>query len=250
MITHVDSNSNSNSNTFDKKKRFLDVKYEQWDSRKSQSRFASLVSSIDDESDALNSDRAFDDNDVVDVDQNDDFVVNDDDVFDVDDDNEVSIADHLNDDVFSNSARVLDNDDVFNFAHDENNVFNFDHVDDIDNIMNVDHIFDVDDVDVIENIMKIDDILTNKKFAIIELKDRHRKSQSKNDTTIRIKRRKSKFIDRNSSDHESKLSNMTIRNKKTKSIEIKTKENCQNDAIDWDLKYIKTWSKSRWSKSR
>ena len=220
MITHVDSNSNSNIS--DKKKRFLDVKYEQRDSRnRFQSRFASLVLSINDENDVFNSDRAFDDNDVVDVDQNDDFVVNDDDVFDVDDDNEVSIADHLNDDVFSNSARVLDNDDVLNSAHDENNAFSSDHVDDIDNVMNVDHIFDADDVDVIENVMKIDDILTNKKFAIIELKDRHRKSQSKNDTTIRIKRRKSKFIDRNSSDHESKLSNMTIRNKKTKSIEIK-----------------------------
>ena len=220
MITHVDSNSNSN--TFDKEKRFLDVKYEQWNSRKFQSRFAFFVLSIDDENDALNSDRVFDDSDVVDADQNDDSVVNDDDVFDVDDDNEVSIVDHLNDDVFSNFVRVLDNDDALNFAHDENNVSNSNHVDDIDNVMNVDHIFDADDVDVIENVMKIDDVLTNKKFAIIELKNRHRKSQSKNDTTIRIKRRKSKFIDRNSSDHESKLSDMTIRNKKTKSIEIKS----------------------------
>ena len=220
LITHVDSNSNSNIS--DKEKRFLNVKYEQWNSRKFQSRFASFVSSIDDESDVLNFDRALNNNDVVDADQNDDFVVNDDDVFDVDDDNEISIVDHLNDDVFSNSARVLDNDDVLNSAHDENNAFSSDHVDDIDNVMNVDHIFDADDVDVIENVMKIDDVLTNKKFAIIELKNKHRKSQSKDDTTIRIKRRKSKFIDRNSSDHESKLSNMTIRNKKTKSIEIKS----------------------------
>ena len=220
MITHVDSNSNSN--TSDRKKRFLDVKYEQRNSRnRFQSRFASLVSSIDDENDVLNSNRTLDNSDVVDADQNDDSVVNDDDVFDVDDDNEISIVDHLNDDVFSNFVCVFDNDDVLNFAHDENNVFNFDHVDDINNIMNVDHIFDVDDVDVIENVMKIDDVLTNKKFAIIELKDKHRKSQNKNDTTIRIKRRKLKFIDRNSFDHESKLSNMTIQNKKTKSIEIK-----------------------------
>ena len=225
LITHVDSNSNSNSNwnTSDIKKRFLDVEYVLWDSRnQSQSRFASLVSSIDDESDALNSDRAFENNDVVDVDRNDDSVVNDDDVFDVDDDDEISIADHVNDDDFSNSVRVLDNDDVLNSAHDENNASSSDHVDDTDNVMNVDHILDADDVDVIENVMKIDDVLTNKKSAIIELKDRHRKSQSKNDTTIRIKRRKSKFIDRNSSDHESKLSDMTIRNKKTKSIEIKS----------------------------
>ena len=219
LITHVDSNSNSNIS--DRKKRFFDVKYKQWNNRKFQSRFAFLVSSIDDENDVLNFDRAFDDNDVVDVDQNDDFVVNDDDVFDVDDDNEVSIADHLNDDVFSNSARVLDNDDVFNSAHDENNAFSSNHVDDIDNVMNVDHIFDADDVDVIENVMKIDDVLTNKKFAIIELKDNHRKSQNKDDTTTRIKKRRSKFIDRNSFDHESKFSDMTTRSKKTKSIEIK-----------------------------
>ena len=191
---HVDSNSNSN--IFDKKKRFLDVKYEQRNSRnRFQSRFASFVSSIDDESNAFNFDRAFDDSDVVDVDRNDDFVVNDDDVFDVDDDDEISIVNHLNDDVFSNFVRVFDNNDVFNFAHDENNAFNFDHVDDIDNVMNIDYIFDVDDVDVIENVMKIDDVLTNKKFAIIELKNKHRKSQNKDDTTIRIKRRKSKFID-------------------------------------------------------
>ena len=220
MITHVDSNSNSN--TSDRKKRFLDVKYEQRNSRnRFQSRFVFLVLSIDDESDAFNFDRVLDDSDVVDADQNDDSVVNDDDVFDVDDDNEISIVDHLNDDVFSNFARVLDNDDVLNSVHDENNVFNSNHVDDTDNVMNVDHIFDADDVDVIENVMKIDDVLTNKKSAIIELKDKHRKSQNKDDTTTRIKKRKSKFIDRNSSDHESKLSNMTTRNKKAKSIEIK-----------------------------
>ena len=146
---------------------------------------------------------------------------NDDDVFDVDDDDEVSIADHLNDDVFSNFARVFDSDDALNSAHDENNAFNFDHVDDIDNVMNVDHIFNVDNVDVIENVMKIDDVLTNKKSAIIELKNKHRKSQSKNDITTRIKKRKFKFIDRNFFDHESKFANITTRNKKTKSIEIK-----------------------------
>ncbi|KAG7005363.1 hypothetical protein G7Y79_00020g048910 [Physcia stellaris] len=220
LVTHVDSDSDSDSVTPDREKRFLDVEYVLWDSRnrslrnRSQPRSASLVPPIDDEGDALNSDRALENSDVVDADRNDDPVVNDGGASDVDDDDEGSIADHSNGDVSSDSVRVLDNGGALNSAHDENNASSSGHADGTDNVMDVGHISDVDDADVIE--------VTNKEPAITELEDRHREPQSKDGTTTRTKRRRSKSIDRNPSGHESELPGMTTRSKKAKLAEIKT----------------------------
>lgn len=226
MITHVVSNFD----IFDKKNHFIDKKYNSIESRdRFESRFDFFVSYVDenddifvvdhDNDDVFNFDRVFDYNDVVDInrdnnvavdvennnvvsivdhDNDDNFnfyyiVFDDNNVVDINRDNDVvvdvenndvvSIVDYDNDDVF-NFYYIFNNNNVFNFDHDEIDIFNFDHVDDINNVIDVNYIFDVDDVDF------NNDVLINKKFAIIEFKNKRRKLQNKNDITNRIKKTK------------------------------------------------------------